>query len=294
MRLPSSGSNRHQGAKTMSPATPEANPYRDLYIYYLAGRFRPVRSFQPPHYIGSWEEGEFSFLFFTRPNLDLVEKIIADLPGLELLDHYRMTYEEWQGGDIEPCRIGDFTICPPWFPRPADSQTEATIVLDPGVVFGTGTHPTTRDCLAALQQALADGKIRTALDLGTGTGLLALAMARLGCLKVLATDLTLLAAQTTQRNIALNGLTGRILVAQGDAEKFIDFTSDLVVSNIHYDVMKNLVRSTGFLKKKRFILSGLMRSEAAHIESMLAGLPVEIIRRWNQNGIWHTFYGATI
>ena len=278
----------------MSPATLEANPYRDLYIYYLAGRFRPAQYFQPRHYIGSWEEGEFSFLFFTRPNLDLVEKTIADLPGLELLDHYYMTYEQWQGGDIEPCRIGGFTICPPWFPHPAETPTDTRIILDPSVVFGTGTHPTTRDCLAALQLALADGEIRSALDLGTGTGLLALAAAKLGCLKVLATDLTLLAAQTTRRNIALNGLTGRILVAQGDAEKFIDFTSDLVVSNIHYDVMKNLVRSTGFLKKKRFILSGLMRSEAADIESTLAGLPVKIIRQWDQNGIWHTFYGATI
>jgi ribosomal protein L11 methyltransferase len=86
----------------------------------------------------------------------------------------------------------------------------------------------------------------------------------------------------------------RILVAQGDAEKFMDFTSDLVVSNIHYDVMKNLIRAKGFLKKKRFILSGLMRSEAARIESTLADLPVKIIRRWDQDGIWHTFYGASI
>jgi len=270
----------------------EANPYRDLYIYYLAGRFRPDRPFRSQHYIGSWEDGDFSFLFFTRPSLDSVERIIRDLPGLELLDHYQMTYEQWQGSASEPCRIGDFTISPPWFPPPPESDAAATIILDPGVVFGTGTHPTTRDCLAALQLALADQTIQTALDLGTGTGLLALAAARLGCSKVLAADLTLLAAQTARRNVALNGFTGRILVAQGDAEKFIDFTSDLVVSNIHYDVMKNLVRSTGFLKKKRFILSGLMRSEAAHIELTLAGLPVEIIRRWDQNGIWHTFYGA--
>ncbi len=82
-------------------------------------------------------------------------------------------------------------------------------------------------------------------------------------------------------------------MAQGDAEKFIDFMSDLVVSNIHYDIMKNLIRTTGFLKKKRFILSGLMRSEAARIESVLADLPVRIIRRWDQNGLWHTFYGST-
>jgi ribosomal protein L11 methyltransferase len=275
----------------MAPVTIDANPYRDLYIYYLSGRFRPDRNFHPDDYIGSWEEGDFSFLFFTRPNLALVEKTLGRMTGLELLDHYHMSYEQWQGGQVAPCRIGRFTITPPWF---AENETDAdgTILLDPGVVFGTGSHPTTRDCLEALQLAFEDRRLQTAIDLGTGTGLLALAAVRLGCPKVLAMDVNLLAARTALRNVKLNQMADRICVAQGDAEKFIDFTSDIVVSNIHYDVMKNLVRTTGFLKKKRFILSGLMRSEAAQIESTLAELPVKIIRRWDQDGIWHTYYGA--
>ena len=276
----------------MEPAPDKANPYQDLYIYYLSGRFRPGRAFNPEHYIGSWEEGEFSFLFFTRPNMALVEATVNRLAGLDLLDHYHMTYEQWQGGDIVPRRIGRFVISPPWF-EVGKKNADTTIVLDPGVVFGTGTHPTTLDCLEALQLVFEDTPIRSALDLGTGTGLLALAAARMGCSKVLAVDLTLLAARTAQKNVRLNGLSTRILVAQGDAEKFMDFTSDLVVTNVHYDVMKNLIGTSGFLKKKRFILSGLMRSEAARIESAMADLPVEIIRRWNQDGIWHTFYGAS-
>jgi ribosomal protein L11 methyltransferase len=276
----------------MQPAPVEANPYQDLYIYYLSGRFRPGRDFNQEDYIGCWEEGEFSFLFFTRPNMALVEATVNRLAGLELLDDYHMTYEQWQGGDIVPCRIGRFTNSPPWF-EVDKKKADTTIVLDPGVVFGTGTHPTTRACLEALQLAFDDTPIRSALDLGTGTGLLALAAARMGCPKVLAADLTLLAARTAQRNVRLNGLSEQILVAQGDAEKFMDFTSDLVVTNIHYDVMKNLIGTSGFLKKKRFILSGLMRSEAARIESMLADLPVEMIRRWDQDGIWHTFFGAS-
>jgi ribosomal protein L11 methyltransferase len=276
----------------MNPRPLTPNPYQDLYIYYLSGRFQPDSEFKPDHYIGSWEEGDFSFLFFTRPASQQVRKIVAHDPGLVLIDHYHMTYDEWQGGDIVPCRIGPFTVTPPWFAiDPADAPS--TIILDPGVVFGTGTHPTTRDCLEALQLALADGTIQSALDLGTGTGLLALAAARLGCPKTLAIDLTFLAAQTARRNVMLNGAGHRILVAQGDAENFMDFKSDLVVSNIHYDVMRRLIRTTGFLRKKRFILSGLMRSEAARIEAALKALPVRIIRCWNQDGIWTTFYGAT-
>jgi ribosomal protein L11 methyltransferase len=275
-----------------TPLPVTVNPYRDLYIYYLSGRFRPDRSFAPDNYIGSWEEGDVSFLFFTRPSLQVVERCLTRMPALTLVDHYHMTYGQWQGDDIVPCRIGRFTITPPWFAEAAHTG-DATIILDPGVVFGTGTHPTTRDCLEALELALADGAINSALDLGTGTGLLALAAARLGCKTVLATDLTLLSAQTARRNVSLNALDTQVLVTQGDAEKFMDFTSDLVVSNIHYEVMKNLIRSRGFLKKKRFILSGLMRSEARRIEAALADLPVHILRRWDQDGIWHTFYGST-
>ena len=97
----------------MAPATMDANPYQDLYIYYLSGRFRPDSHFQPDHYIGSWEEGDFSFLFFTRPKLDLVEEMLGRTTGLKLLDHYHMSYEQWQGGQVVPCRIGRFAITPP-------------------------------------------------------------------------------------------------------------------------------------------------------------------------------------
>ena len=266
------------------------HPYQDLYIYYLSGKFRPDRIFQPEHYIGNWEEGSFSFLFFTRPCLDLVKRTIDGMDGIALLDNYHMSYEQWHGDEITPLKIGKFTITPPWIAEEG-KRFQDTILLDPGVVFGTGTHPTTRDCMEALQLALSDRSMRSAVDIGTGTGLLALAAARMGCRKVLAMDLNFLAVRTAQKNVMLNRLGGRILVVQGDAEKFMDFTSDLMVSNIHFDVMKNLILTDGFLKKKRFILSGLMRNEAAWIEKELAKLPVRINRKWDQEGNWHTFLG---
>ena len=275
----------------MHPVPVPENPYGNLYIYYLSGKFGSDNRFDPATYIGNWEEGDFSFLFFTRPSKNLVEKAIDGKTSLQLLDHYHMTYDQWHGDEIVPIRIGDFTITPPWY-ETGNGICDKTIILDPGVVFGTGTHPTTRDCLEALHLAFEDRTVRTALDLGTGTGLLALAATKSGCRKVLATDLNFLAVQTTLRNVHLNNLSNQILVAQGDAEKFMDFTFDLVVSNIHYDVMKDLIQTKGFLKKKRFILSGLMHSEAECIASELALLPLRIIQRWDQDGIWHTFFGA--
>lgn len=167
------------------------------------------------------------------------------------------------------------------------------IVLDPGLVFGTGTHPTTRDCLEALELAGLSIHFQTVLDLGTGTGLLALAAARLGAERTVGVDLNLLAARTAARNVRLNQLEKRVVIAQGRAEDMIAYPADLVIANIHYDVMRRLIGTGGFLAKKHFILSGLMRSEAKDIAAGLARHPVKILRQWTHDGIWHTFYGKT-
>ena len=102
----------------MTPEPIAPNPYQNLYIYYLSGRFDPGPDFNQDDYLGSWEEGDFSFLFFTRPSRSVVQGIIADVPGLDLVEHYHMTYDQWQGGDIVPSRIGPFTVSPPWFATP--------------------------------------------------------------------------------------------------------------------------------------------------------------------------------
>ena len=69
--------------------------------------------------------------------------------------------------------------------------------------------------------------------------------------------------------------------------------ADLVIANIHYDVMKDLIRSPSFLEKRWFILSGLLRSEAEAVEAALAGLPVEILEKRTRDHIWSTYLGTT-
>ena len=89
----------------------------------------------------------------------------------------------------------------------------------------------------------------------------------------------------------LNQLEDRVVTVQGKAEELIAYPSDLVIANIHYDVMRHLVNSESFIAKKRFILSGLLRSEAKDIAASLATQPVKILKQWTRDGIWHTFYG---
>ncbi len=153
--------------------------------------------------------------------------------------------------------------------------------------------PDIRDCLEALELAACPNPFNTVLDLGTGTGLLALAAAKLGSKGVVAADLNLLAAKTADRNVKLNHLQSRVVTVLGRAENLIAYPADLVIANIHYDVMRRLVNDGGFLSKKRFILSGLLRSEARDIADILARRKVKIIKQWTHDGIWHTFYGQT-
>jgi ribosomal protein L11 methyltransferase len=107
----------------------------------------------------------------------------------------------------------------------------------------------------------------------------------------LAVDLNLLAAKTAKKNVGLNRLERQITVVQGYAEAFIDFPADLLIANIHYDVMQKLICAKGFSTQKRFILSGLLRSEAKQVRIELERLPAKILKSWTHEGIWHTFYG---
>lgn len=276
----------------MQPHSPLLRPDTLLFIYYIEGTVPALQAIKADSFIGNWVEEDSSFLFFTQPAKAQVLEILADFPELKLLDDYEMTYADWQGGSIEPVRIGRFLLNPTWI-KASPAENEIAITLDSGVVFGNGTHPTTQACLEAIDIACAGKKAKTMLDLGSGTGVLALAAAKLGCEKIIAIDYNYLATRTARLNVSLNDLDDHILVVNGRAEEHTSVATDLLVANIHYDVMKDLVRTEGFLKQKWFILSGLLRSEAEKIMAYLNTQPVLILKRWNQDEIWHTILGIT-
>ena len=267
-------------------------PISELYVYYCSGRVAPGGEPVSPDFIGNWEEDGFSFLFYTRPARQAVELLLAAQPQLTLLDEYHMSYADWLGEKPGIARIGSFTVCPPWMnPAEADGRL---IILDPGVVFGTGTHPTTRDCLTAMEKLFAVSTPHTVLDLGSGTGLLALAAGRLGSRKILAVDSNYLASRTTDRNVRLNRLEHVILAIQGRAEQFVQRRADLLIANIHYDVLQRLITAENLAGKTWFVLSGLLRSQAKDVECRLRQLPVKLLQRWECEGTWHTVLGCAV
>lgn len=264
-------------------------PYEDLYIYLVKGQVpETYEAVLGDTFIGNWVEDDIAFLFFSKPSKDKVETIIKNHEYLAYIDEHHFTYEQWQGGILEPVKIGPFLIAPPWV-EVARRLGDIKILLNPGVVFGTGLHPTTKDCLRAL--AILQGEqipMRNVLDLGTGTGILALAAAFLGAEEVIAVELNSLAVKTAKNNVLLNGLQGIIKVIEGQAQAFVDQPADLVIANIHYKVIEDLFENEGFRKKPRFIISGLMRTQVRDLKKQIDEYGLEIIREWDHEMTWYT------
>jgi ribosomal protein L11 methyltransferase len=262
--------------------------YQDLYIYLIEGVVAAEdEAAFGEQFVGRWIEGESSFLFFSNPSRDKVDVLLRNRPDLSLLQEHHFSYDEWQGSFVAPVKIENFLIVPPW----VDSETDdgqIKIVLDPGVVFGTGLHPTTRDCLQALVYLMSLERVEKILDLGTGTGILALVAARLGAQKVVAVDLNPLCVKTARRNVSLNHLEETVEVLEGKAEDLAGSLADLVVANIHYDVLARLVDQPEFLGKPWYILSGLLRSQARDIKARLAAHCLKLEREWDHEATWFT------
>jgi ribosomal protein L11 methyltransferase len=133
---------------------------------------------------------------------------------------------------FKPWRIGNrFVVRPTWEAFEAGDD-DLVIVLDPGQAFGTGDHPTTRMCLELLEMRLDSHQHQRVLDLGTGTGILAMAAKLLGIRTVEATDVDPIAVEVARSNFALNQLQIDSFTASGFEDPRLSETWDVLVSNI--------------------------------------------------------------
>jgi ribosomal protein L11 methyltransferase len=136
--------------------------------------------------------------------------------------------ESWRA-HFHPVRLGRFFIHPGWVA--ADPVAPCALRIDPGLAFGTGLHATTRLCLLGLDRLLEQGRVASVLDVGCGTGILALCAARAGVPRVVAVDIEPDACRVTRENLALNGLAGRVEVREGDIHA-IEGRFAVVLANI--------------------------------------------------------------
>jgi len=183
--------------------------------------------------------------------------------------------------DLKAVRVGRITVAPPWdAPSPSG---DLLILIDPSTGFGTGHHETTRLCLTLLQDLDVSG--RRTIDVGTGSGVLAIAASMLGAGSVVAVDNDPEALENARDNIHRNGRTAAIEVLEGDIATLSIEPADILTANLtaaalerNAEALTRLVRDGGSL-----IVSGFGPDE---IDAVTGSLPALAVARQVTEGAW--------
>jgi ribosomal protein L11 methyltransferase len=221
--------------------------------------------------------------FFPGETLHVVSAIKNYLIALQSLGHATapdsVSYEilpnrdwnaEWKKS-YKGFAIGEKIFIKPSWEAPPERSYECLIEIDPEMAFGTGTHATTRLCLEFLEQRLKKGAI--VLDIGTGTGILAIAAAKFGAASIVAFDVDPIASETARRNAHVNGVANQISIFSGTLATLTPSRPgfDLVLANVNRtEIFKLLPLLEKLLDYDvEVILSGILREEEEIVQKTL-------------------------
>lgn len=213
---------------------------------------------------------------------EAVEEIKVAINNLLLFDidlgHNNITIsevneEEWATAwkkYYNPVKISEkFTIVPTWETYEPVSSDELIIELDPGMAFGTGTHPTTVMSIQALERTVkSDDQI---IDVGTGSGVLSIAAAMLGASKIKALDLDIVAVESAKLNVKLNKVHDIVTVSQNNLLEKVEESVDIVVANILAEIILRFIDDAARVLKPNgyFIVSGIINTKKQEVKDGL-------------------------
>lgn len=185
-------------------------------------------------------------LYFTddeegRGQLAKAEALLADMEGVRCEASLTGDDSEWLykwQEHFKPAKVGERIVVKPGWEDYEPSAGELVIEMDPGMAFGSGLHETTSMCVRALEKYMAeDAKV---LDVGTGTGILAMAAVLLGAENALGIDIDEEAVRVATENIRKNGLENRIAVMKGNLMDGVAYRPDVIVANLMADLVMML------------------------------------------------------
>jgi ribosomal protein L11 methyltransferase len=211
---------------------------------------------------------------------------LIDLKTREVPD--RDWLAEWKK-DWQPVEVGRFIVAPPWSEvaepgaiATGSSKDRILIRIEPGMAFGTGTHETTRLCLKAIEKYFRGGSF---LDVGTGTGILAIAAAKMWAdARIEACDTDADAVAIARENARLNGVGKQIDFRAGSVEEQTS-SADLVCANLTAPVIVELLPSLLGASCGRLVLSGILDSQSELVQSRLFELGADSFEL-EQDGEW--------
>lgn len=214
------------------------------------------------------------------------------MTGLELgtlaMELTQVADEDWSENwkqYYKPFRIGRHLVVKPTWEDYAHQAGDIVVELDPGMAFGTGTHETTNMCMDLLEKHLREGM--RVMDVGTGSGILAIAAAKLGAPEVLAVDIDPGAVKVAQENIAHNAVENRVRAVVGDLVKSEAMPCEMAVANIVADAICMLCGplTRHLLPGGLFICSGIIREREQDVQTALKAAGYQPVERM-EKGEW--------
>jgi ribosomal protein L11 methyltransferase len=211
--------------------------------------------------------------------------------GSGQLELVEVAEEDWADSwkqYYKPVQISERIVIAPTWEKTTLNAAQLLIELDPGMAFGTGTHPTTVLSILALEQVLTGGE--QVIDVGAGTGVLSIAAAKLGADSVLAIDLDPVAVASASQNIVLNQVSEQVTVRAGNLLHGETQVVDVIVANILAEVIMQFTDDVQRLLKPGgyFIASGIIESKAGAVKKQIEASGMKIIER-KQEKDWVTY-----
>lgn len=224
----------------------------------------------------------------TRRRIEEVVYFLSRLYPIPAPTFRKLEDKDWANAWREhyrPFRIGErLWIQPSWISSeetPERKPDDIVLTLDPGMAFGTGLHPTTQMCLQALEQLVHPGS--TLLDVGTGSGILAVAAARLGAGEIIGVDTDEHAIQAARENARLNDVAGQISIQPGTLATVSKTSWDLVAVNILAPVIVRLLAEEELLSyvasSGRLLLSGIIEPQLPEVKAAIDAAGGEIVEQ---------------
>ena len=226
--------------------------------------------------------------------LEYVNERLTELKemGLDLgeakVEHEKMHEEDWANTwkqYYKPTKVGEKIVVKPIWEEYEAKDGELVVDLDPGMAFGTGTHETTRMCIQSLEKYVKEDS--TVFDVGCGSGILAIAAAKLGAKLAVGVDLDPVAVESSIENVGYNKLKN-IEILHGNLVEVIDGKADIVVANILAEIICILTDDVKRVMKDGgvFITSGIIHDRVDMVCEKLEATGFEVMEK-NRDGEWN-------
>ncbi|MGL5149608.1 MAG: 50S ribosomal protein L11 methyltransferase [Clostridium sp.] len=235
----------------------------------------------------SEEDNMENVLSYVEEKINELKEMGLDL-GEAKVEHEEMFEEDWANNwkkYYKPTKVGEKIVVKPIWEEYKEENGELVVNLDPGMAFGTGTHETTRMCIQALERYVE--KDSTVFDVGCGSGILAIAAAKLGAKKAVGVDLDPVAVESSLENVKYNDLNN-IEVLYGNLVEVIEGKADIVVANIIAEIICILCGDVQKVLKQGgyFITSGIIHDRVEMVTDKLNETGFEVLEV-NKDGEWN-------